>query len=139
MGKFEAFRSAHDAVVVAERMLAEGEPLHRVWRFGIAQMLDDYLSVLRHEGPLRAGALWSDDPGGSGDARVDAAFAGMAEHLARKDGWPVPLWVCDSSREAIPWWFVATLRGLHPRAMVESPLSFRRRGVFITSDALERV
>jgi hypothetical protein len=39
---------------------------------------------------------------------------------------------------AWPWWFVTDLRGLHPRALVESPSSFRRRGVFITSGALDR-
>jgi hypothetical protein len=34
---------------------------------------------------------------------------------------------------------VATyLRGLHPQALVEAPSSFRRRGVFITSGALDR-
>ena len=32
-----------------------------------------------------------------------------------------------------------TLRGLHAQALVESPSSFRRRGVFITSGALDRV
>jgi hypothetical protein len=41
-------------------------------------------------------------------------------------------------RDAWPWWFVSDLRGMHPRALVESPSSFRRRGVFITSGALER-
>ena len=59
-------------------------------------------------------------------------------HLARRDGWRVPAWTRDPEREAVPWWFVTDLRGLHPRALVESPSSFRRRGVFITSDALAR-
>lgn len=31
------------------------------------------------------------------------------------------------------------LTGLHPRALVESALWFRKRGIFITSDALVRV
>jgi len=34
--------------------------------------------------------------------------------------------------------FVTALRGLHPGALVESPLSFRKRGIFITSGALQR-
>jgi hypothetical protein len=75
----------------------------------------------------------------TGDARVDAAFAAMAEHLGRRDGWQVPAWTREPQREALPWWFVTELRGLHPRALVESPSSFRRRGVFITRGALERV
>jgi hypothetical protein len=34
--------------------------------------------------------------------------------------------------------YTSAMRGLHPRALVESPSSFRRRGVFITSGALDR-
>ena len=60
----------------------------------------------------------------------------MAEYLARRDGWEVPSWARLPGREAWPWWFVTDLRGLHPRALAESPSSFRRRGVFITSGAL---
>jgi hypothetical protein len=77
-------------------------------------------------------------PRGTGDGRVDAAFAVMAEYLARRDGWAVPAWAALPEREAWPWWFVTDLRGLHPRALVESQSSFRRRGVFTTSGALDR-
>jgi hypothetical protein len=83
--------------------------------------------------------MWAQAPTPSGDTRVDAAFAAMAEYLGRRDGWAVPGWARDPRLEAFPWWFVTELRGLHPRALVESPSSFRRRGVFITRGALERV
>ena len=82
--------------------------------------------------------MWSAAPRSTGDSRVDAAFAAMAEYLARRDGWMVPSWARLPEREAWPWWFVTDLRGLHPRARVESPSSFRRRGVFIISGALDR-
>jgi hypothetical protein len=59
-----------------------------------------------------------------GDAEGERVAAGTGEVFAE---------------QALPWWFVTNLRGLHPRALVESPASFRRRGVFITTDALERV
>jgi hypothetical protein len=62
----------------------------------------------------------------------------FAQMLARRDGWDVPSWARLPGREAWPWWFVTDLPGLHPRALVESPSSFRRRGVFITSGALDR-
>jgi hypothetical protein len=101
-------------------------------------MLDDYTSALRHLGVSAAAQMWADAPRPTGDIRVDAAFAAMAEYLARRDGWTVPSWAGLSEREAWPWWFVTDLRGLHPQALVESPSSFRRRGVFITSGALER-
>lgn len=120
-------------------MLADGERLSRLWRYVFAQMLDDYTSVLRHAGMPAAARMWADAPRATGDTRVDAAFAAMAEYLARRDGWTVPPWARLPEREAWPWWFVTDLRGLHPQALVESPSSFRRRGVFITSGALDRV
>jgi hypothetical protein len=137
--KFAAFLTVNDAAEVAGMLLAEGKPLGRIWRFAVLQLLDDYSSVLQHQGVEAARQMWADAPASTGDARVDAALAALAEHLARRDGWAVPRWARDPGREAMPWWFVTELRGLHPRALVESPSSFRRRGVFITSDALERV
>jgi hypothetical protein len=119
-------------------MVAAGEPLKHIWRYAVLQALDDYSSVLRHEGIAAAARWWEEEPGTTGDARVDAAFAALAEHLARRDGWIVPSWALDPSRETTTWWFVSDLAGQHPRALVESPLSFRKRGVFITSDALVR-
>jgi hypothetical protein len=133
-----AFETADQAAGSAAAMLADGERLSRLWRYVFAQMLDDYTSVLHHAGPEAAARMWSNAPRSTGDSRVDAAFAAMAEYLARRDGWTVPPWARLPEREAWPWWFVTDLRGLHPQALVESPSSFRRRGVFITSGALDR-
>jgi hypothetical protein len=134
-----SFRSVDDAAATAAEMLRQGEDLRAVWKHAIIQMFDDYTSVLRYEGVARAAAMWSAEPAPTGDRRVDAAFAALGEHVARRDGWPVPRWTREARREAEPWWFVTSLRGMHPRALVESPLSFRKRGVFITASALERV
>lgn len=132
-------RSVRTAAIDAARLLAGGEPLKHVWRHAVLQMFDDYASTLRHDGVQAAAALWHDEPAPTGDSRVDAALAALAEHLARRDGWPVPAWALAPSRVTDTWWFVTDLPGLHPRALVESPLSFRKRGVFITADALVRV
>lgn len=134
----KAFESADQAADSAMAMLAAGERLSRLWRYVFVQILDDYTSVLHHAGVSAAARMWSAAPRSTGDNRVDAAFAAMAEYLARRDGWAVPVWARLSEREAWPWWFVTDLRGLHPRALVESPSSFRRRGVFITDGALSR-
>lgn len=138
MGALTSFRTVSDASVVAAGMIAAGERLSQVWRHAVVQMMDDYDSARRHHGVETAAAMWRDEPTATGDLRVDAGLAAMAEHLARRDGWPVPAWARDSSREAVPWWFVTDLKGMHPRALVESPASFRRRGVFITRGALDR-
>jgi hypothetical protein len=136
--KVRAFETADQAAGTAAAMLGEGERLSRLWRYVFAQLLDDYTSVLHHAGVQAAARMWSEAPRTTGDSRVDAAFAAMAEYLARRDGWTVPSWAALPEREAWPWWFVTDLRGLHPQALVESPSSFRRRGVFITSGALDR-
>ena len=133
-----AFETVDQAAGSAIAMLADGERLSRLWRYVFVQMLDDYSSVLHHAGVSAAAGMWAGVPRGTGDSRVDAAFAAMAEYLARRDGWAVPTWARLPEREAWPWWFVTDLRGLHPRALVESPSSFRRRGVFITDGALSR-
>jgi hypothetical protein len=135
--KFAAFRSVDDAAAVAVEMLAGGERLRDVWRHAIIQMLDDYSSVLRHQRVDAAARMWLDEPRLTGDTRVDAAFAALGEYLARRDHWSVPAWTAiNPAREARPWWFVTELRGMHPRALLKSPSSFRRRGVFIDKDGL---
>jgi len=47
-----------------------------------------------------------------------------------------PTWVNEPSRFLDTWWFVSELRSLHADALVHTPISFSRRGVFITGDAL---
>ena len=131
--------TARAAAVSAVRMLAEGWPLKDLWRHVVLQLLDDYTGVLRREGPDVAAVMWTERPEPVGEERVDAALAALAEHLARRDGWPVPAWAKEPGREARRWWFVSERPTFHPRALVESPLFFRKRGVFITTDALERV
>lgn len=131
--------SAHAAARDAAEMLRAGESLTDVWRYAIIQLLDDYESRRRHEGQAAAAELFSAEPPRTGDGRVDAAFAALAEHLARRDGWPVPKWATADSRYTPDWWFVTDFVGFDPLALRESPLSFRKRGIFVTADAFERL
>ena len=125
------------AAIEARRLLASGA-LKEVWRYAIVQLLDEYTSARRHRGPAAAQAMWDHEPERTGDARVDAAFAAMAEHLAHRDGWNPPAWSQDPSRTSAHRWIVTDLVGMHPTALAESPPSFAKRGVFITRGALER-
>lgn len=131
--------TAAAAAATAERLLAADTPMVQVWRHVIAQLLDDYTAVRAEHGQAAAADLFLDAPPRTTDTRVDAALAGLAEHLSRRDDWPTPGWACDPSRESAQWWFVTPLTGLHARVLVESPLSFRKRGVFISADGLSRV
>lgn len=120
-------------------MVSGDAELKHIWRHALIQLLDDYTSTVRHHGVSAGARMFETEPAHTGDPRIDAAFAALAEHLARRDGWSTPGWTSVENRTTQPWWFVTDLRGLHPQALLESPLSFRKRGVFITGTALERV
>src|SRR5881394_3473403 len=77
----------------------------------LMQLLDDYRRAQWRDGTLVAARLFDEPPPGTGDVWVDAALAGLAEHLARHDSWTPPLWAFDESRYAKPWWFVSGVTG----------------------------
>ena len=81
-------------------------------------------------------ALVDRKPEGCGDARFDALLAAIVEHLCARDGLPTPRWVEDPDRFLETWWFVSGFQSLHASALVQSPISFARRGVFVCDGAL---
>ena len=129
--------AADAARYAAEELTAADGGLNAAFRC-VLQLFDDYQRVARRGGSAGR-ALFDEAPPRTGEPRVDAAIAALAEHLARRDGWRPPAWVHDEDRYAEPWWFVAGVRSWHALAIQESPLAFRKRGVFITASALERV
>jgi hypothetical protein len=135
MAEYSARRAAADA----RALLGTGAPLAEIWRHGILQLLDWYQGVLRRDGVAAAAELFAAEPAPTGHDGVDAAFAALAEHLARRDGWAIPSWTDGPSRETLHFWFIDDLPGLRAWALRESPAAFRRRGVFIGENALERV
>lgn len=80
--------------------------------------------------------LLEDCPEPVGDARFDALLAALAEHLCAEDEREAPAWVGHESRFLDTWWFVAAMRSLEADAIVHSPISFARRGVFLVDGAL---
>ena len=140
MGQPTAQLDANAAAYSAGVILSEDPAaLLDAWRFGLCQLIDDYETARRHEGAPAAAGLFEHPPESSGDGRFDAALAALAEHLARRDSWAPPLWAFEHQRYAQPWWFVAGLSSLRATALVQSPLAFRKRGVFICDGALTRV
>jgi hypothetical protein len=75
-------------------------------------------------------------PPPTGDRRYDALLASLVEYCCVRYDMPAPSWVDDPSRFLDEWWFVSGIRSLHANAMVHSPISFKRRGVFITEGSL---
>ena len=94
------------------------------WRL-VVEFLKEY-----HQEP--AGARWrllEDTPDPTGDDRWDVLFAGLAEHLAMRDGQAAPGW--SVSRGLRRFWFPFDTPGARAQALVHAPAAFRRRGVFV--------
>lgn len=77
-------------------------------------------------------SLTSSEPPPTGDSRYDALLAAIAEHLASRYGSPGPLWSCTLERFLVegPWW-VSPLPSARAHAMLWTPASFRRRGIYL--------
>jgi transcriptional regulator with XRE-family HTH domain len=116
---------------LAERLADEGS--RSAWRL-VSEFLDDSRAADLPELLLSC----RERPDETGDPRVDAVLAALAEHLCAERGSAPPRWT-QEWRECAPWWFVADHPGFIATALRESPISFARRGIFITLGALERV
>lgn len=68
----------------------------------------------------------------------DAYLAAVAEHLARKYELAIPQWVDDPQRFLDKPFFAGGLETLKAILLVESPLAFRRRQIFVSANALSR-
>lgn len=128
-------RGALPAADVAERIrcvLADGRD-QEAWRW-LLQLTDDF----RASSPAGRRALVARAPELVGDGRYDAALAALVEHLCAEADAPVPRWTDAPGRFAEPWWFPADLEGLRAAALRDSPISFKRHGVFVTANAWNR-
>ena len=77
------------------------------------------------------------EPEGLGGVK-DAYIAALAEHLALSDRLPVPQWTEQPHRFLSEPFFAGGLESLKAILLVESPLAFRRRLIFISADGLSR-
>jgi hypothetical protein len=68
----------------------------------------------------------------------DAYLAAVAEHLALRFGVSVPQWVEEPDRFLAKPFFAGGLESLKAILLVESPLAFRRRQIFVSANALSR-
>ncbi|HNM83523.1 MAG: hypothetical protein U0Q20_02330 [Mycobacterium sp.] len=75
--------------------------------------------------------LTSREPPLTGDIRFDALLAAAAEHIAARRGRPGPLWTLTVDRFlSRPWW-TSPLPSARAEAVLWTPASFRRRGIYL--------
>jgi hypothetical protein len=102
----------------------------------VRELLDEFNLLQTDEQRLRAIA---DEPGLTDDRRYDAYLAGLGEHLALRYRLARPEWTIAPGRFLDRFWFVSDVKGLRAIAIAQSPIAFRRRGVFVPARSLERV
>jgi hypothetical protein len=110
-------------------LLSTGDDSRR-WRL-IAEFLEEY----RWEPADVRQSLLADEPAGTDDERWDVFLAGLAEHLAARDGRGAPSWV--EGRSLRRFWFPFNTAAARVDAVIHAPAAFRRRGVFVSPQELE--
>ncbi len=99
----------------------------------------EFLDEYKAEPRTSRGRLLETEPPPIGSRRWDAFLGALAEHLAFHDGLPVPDWAQTPLRFLDSSWFLLDLPSVRPSAIAESPAAFRRRAIWITTEALDRV
>ncbi len=106
----------------------QAEPQH--WRVWLMDFVDDFRYYKN--------AKMVSEPFESGDDRMDALLASTAESLCDELRIELPEWLekippCDEP------YFVSGLENLKATAIVESPMRFRIRKIFVSENFLSRV
>jgi hypothetical protein len=83
-------------------------------------------------------ALIREEPPATGDARFDAALAGLAELFAAEGAIPAPAWANGPSRFVEPWWLLASRPAFHAYVLAHTPALLARHGVFIAREVFDR-
>lgn len=83
-------------------------------------------------------ALIREEPQPTGDARFDAALAGLAELFAAEGAIVAPTWVNGTGRFVEPWWLLASRPAFHAYVLAHTPALLARHGVFMAREVFDR-
>jgi hypothetical protein len=98
------------------------------------RLVAEFLEEFRHESPAVQWELVQAEPGPTGDPRWDVFLAALTEHVCARQDRAAPAWARD--RRLDQFWFPFNTRAARADALVHSPVSFRRRGIFIAPQEL---
>ena len=104
----------------------------------LANFLDEFYFAPNESGLVEAPALLAPALGDAGRVQ-DAYLAATAEELARAHGITCPAWTAAESRRLHQPWFASPLAALRTVLIIESPVGFRSRNLFVSGNALSRV
>ncbi len=100
------------------------------WVIHLMDFVDDFR---RHKNPDAV-----KDPFALNNEKMDAILASTASQLCSELNIPIPDWLWNVPSLKDPW-FVAGMDSLKAIALVESPLHFRLRKIFVLENFLSRV
>lgn len=83
-------------------------------------------------------SMLNEEPVLTGDSKKDAYFAAMAEHLARQYKLKIPEWTTEKCRFLRRAYFPCGLQSLKATLIMESPIAFRKRMIFVDGNPLYR-
>jgi hypothetical protein len=106
----------------------EGEP--QWWQVHLANFIDDFR---RYRDPAQLAT-----PFDRNNEKIDAVLASTAESLCDEIGLTPPSWLAEVPECAEPY-FVGEMERLKAISIVESPLRFRMRKIFVLENFLSRV
>lgn len=101
------------------------------WRIPFFDFVDDF-RYCRNVRTMMPRRIKLDNP------RFDAMLASTVEYLCDELHLKTPEWIVDVPCLKEPW-FVSGIENLKAMAIVESPVYFRRRLIFVLENFLERV
>jgi len=100
------------------------------WEIHLANFIDDFR---RCQDPSALAAPFRGD-----NERIDAVLASTAESLCDELGLRAPSWLSEVPECTEPY-FIGDIESLKAISIVESPLRFRMRKIFVLENFLSRV
>jgi hypothetical protein len=105
-------------------------------RIAIAEFLDTF--YLNHGHTKEQQAMISVPPPVTERRQFDAYVGAIGEHLARRWGLTIPVWVEEECRFLDTPIFADDLQLMKPILLRDSPIAFRRRLIFTEAEPLRR-
>jgi hypothetical protein len=124
------WQTVTDVAIEVRGSLADGDEPHA--RRLVFRFLESWDKAPRERRPV----MIEREPPPTGDRRFDAFIAALVEYVTAREFEPAPAWVDGPDRFLDRWWFMSGIRSLEADAIVHSPVSFKRHGVFITQGSL---
>ena len=110
------------------RIRQEGEAS---WKWNLFEFVDAFRLQ-------PSGAQVQSPPDSGVTDRMRALLASCVESLCEERGMACPAWCRETAPLAHPW-FVSGIENLKAMALVESPVHFRKRNIFVLANFLDRV